>query len=78
MLATKIFGVFFGAFTYFVQRKAYTYHRYTFLAFGLLWVGIELTTAMKWNYSSGRILAQQPLSTRMSLARRWCGVRLSA
>src|SRR5438874_7183577 len=36
-----------GAFSYFVQRKGYTYHRYSLLAFGLLWAGIEFGLAMK-------------------------------
>jgi hypothetical protein len=40
-------GFLFGAASYFVQRKGYTYHRYTYLAFGLLWIGIEFTTAMR-------------------------------
>jgi len=36
-----------GAFSYFVQRKGYTYHRYSLLAFALLWAGIEFGLAMK-------------------------------
>jgi hypothetical protein len=40
-------GFFFGAFSYFIQRKGYDYHRIAYLCFGLLWVGIEFTTAMK-------------------------------
>lgn len=36
-----------GALTYFVQQKGYTYHRYSFLAFGLLWAGIEICMAMR-------------------------------
>jgi len=40
-------GVLLGAVSYFVQRKGYTYHRYPFLVFGLLWAGIELGIAMR-------------------------------
>jgi hypothetical protein len=40
-------GVLFGAVSYFVQGKGYTYHRYLFLAFALLWIGLELTSAMR-------------------------------
>jgi hypothetical protein len=36
-----------GALSYFVQRKGYTYHRYSMLAFALLWVGIEFCLAMQ-------------------------------
>ena len=36
-----------GALSYFAQRKGYTYHRYSFLAFGLLWAGMEFGLAMK-------------------------------
>jgi len=36
-----------GALSYFVQRKGYTYHRYSFLAFGLLWAGMEFGISMK-------------------------------
>jgi hypothetical protein len=40
-------GCVFGAVSYFVQRKGYTYHRYSYLAFALLWIGLEFTAAMK-------------------------------
>lgn len=36
-----------GALSYFAQRKGYTYHRYSFLAFALLWAGVEFGVAMK-------------------------------
>ncbi len=42
-----LLGVAFGAFSYFVQRKGYTHHRYTLVAFMLLWIAIELTLAMR-------------------------------
>jgi hypothetical protein len=40
-------GVVLGALSYFIQRKGYTYHRYSFLAFALLWFSIECAIAMK-------------------------------
>jgi hypothetical protein len=40
-------GAAFGAFSYFVQGKAYAHHRYTFVAFMLLWIALELTQAMR-------------------------------
>jgi hypothetical protein len=40
-------GFFFGAISYFVQHKGYDYHRIAYLCFGLLWVGLEFTSAMK-------------------------------
>src|ERR1035438_2233180 len=40
-------GVVLGALSYFVQRKGYTYHRYSFLAFALLWFGLECAIAIK-------------------------------
>jgi hypothetical protein len=40
-------GILFGAVSYFVQHKGYDYHRIAFLCFGLLWIGIEYTLAMK-------------------------------
>lgn len=39
-------GVGLGALSYFVQRKGYSYHRYSFLAFALLWFAIECSIAM--------------------------------
>ncbi|HEX3571372.1 MAG TPA: glycosyltransferase family 39 protein [Acidobacteriaceae bacterium] len=36
-----------GALSYFAQRKGYTYHRYSFVAFALLWAGVEFGLAMK-------------------------------
>jgi hypothetical protein len=49
-------GVVLGAFSYFIQRKGYTYHRYSFLAFALLWFAIECAIAIKakgWLRTSG-------------------------
>ena len=40
-------GFFFGAISYFVQGKGYDYHRIAYLCFGLLWIGLEFTAAMK-------------------------------
>jgi hypothetical protein len=40
-------GAAFGAFSYFVQGKAYAHHRYTCVAFMLLWIALELTQAMR-------------------------------
>ena len=40
-------GFLFGGISYFVQRKGYDYHRIEFLCFGLLWIGLEFTAAMK-------------------------------
>ena len=40
-------GAAFGAFSYLVQGKAYAYHRYTFVAFILLWIALELTQGMR-------------------------------
>ena len=40
-------GVLFGALSYFVQRKGFTYHRYSFMAFALLWFAVECTIAIK-------------------------------
>jgi hypothetical protein len=40
-------GVVLGALSYFVQRKGYTYHRYSFMAFALLWFGLECALAIK-------------------------------
>jgi hypothetical protein len=40
-------GVALGALSYFVQRKGYTYHRYSFLAFALLWFALECAIAIK-------------------------------
>ena len=36
-----------GALSYFIQRKGYTYHRYMFMGFALLWAGMELCIAMR-------------------------------
>jgi hypothetical protein len=38
---------FFGAFSYFVQRKGFQQHRYTFMAFLVLWAAIEIGLAMR-------------------------------
>jgi hypothetical protein len=40
-------GAAFGAFSYFLQGKSYAHHRYTFVAFTLLWIALELTQAMQ-------------------------------
>ena len=40
-------GFIFGGISYFIQGKGYDYHRIAFLSFGLLWIGLELTAAMK-------------------------------
>ncbi len=40
-------GVCFGAATFFVQQKGFSYHRYPFFAFFLLWAGIECTGAIR-------------------------------
>ena len=42
-----VVGATFGAFSYFLQGKGYAYHRYTFVAFLLLWIAIQLTLAMR-------------------------------
>ncbi|HKO20157.1 MAG TPA: glycosyltransferase family 39 protein [Acidobacteriaceae bacterium] len=51
-------GVLLGALAYFVQRKGYTYHRYPFMAFVLLWFGLECAVAMKavtWRRTLGAL-----------------------
>ncbi len=40
-------GFIFGAISYFVQRKGYDYHRVALVSFGLLWIGLEFTAALK-------------------------------
>ena len=40
-------GVALGALSYFIQRKGYTYHRYSFMAFALLWFAIECAIAIR-------------------------------
>jgi len=66
-------GFFFGGISYFAQRKGYDYHRITFLCFGLLWIGLELTAAMKnrgWRRNLGvlgmafGVLIMTPLNAR--------------
>ncbi|HZL29068.1 MAG TPA: glycosyltransferase family 39 protein [Acidobacteriaceae bacterium] len=46
-----------GAASYFLQGKGYVYHRYTFVVFLLLWVGLELADAMRradlWSRATG-------------------------
>jgi len=42
-----LLGVASGALSYFAQRKGFLYHRYMFVAFLLLWMGIELLLAMR-------------------------------
>jgi hypothetical protein len=41
------FGFIFGGFSYFIQHKGYDYHRIAYLCFGLLWIGLEFTAAIK-------------------------------
>jgi hypothetical protein len=51
-----LLGVAAGAFSYFAQRKGFLYHRYMFVAFLLLWMGIELLLAMRrtgWARAAG-------------------------
>jgi hypothetical protein len=51
-------GFLFGAVSYFVQRKGYDYHRISYLCFGLLWVGLDFTAAMKdrgWRRNLGAL-----------------------
>lgn len=53
---TILLGVAFGAFSYFVQRKGYSYHTYPLAAFVLLWAALELMIAMqtpKWTRAVG-------------------------
>lgn len=40
-------GAILGALSYFVQHKGYTYHRYSFMAFVLLWFAIECAITIK-------------------------------
>ena len=40
-------GFLFGILSYFLQHKGYGYHRIASVSFGLLWVGLELSIAMK-------------------------------
>ena len=40
-------GFLFGAISYFVQHKGYDYHRIAYVCFGLLWIGLEFTGALK-------------------------------
>lgn len=40
-------GAAFGALSYFVQGKGYAYHRYTFSAFVLLWIAVQLIIAVR-------------------------------
>ncbi|HEY0760287.1 MAG TPA: hypothetical protein VGD59_13630 [Acidisarcina sp.] len=42
-----LLGVAGGAFSFLVQGKGYTYQRYPFVAFALLWVAIEFTRALR-------------------------------
>jgi hypothetical protein len=49
-------GVLFGGISYFIQRKGYDYHRIALVCFGLLWIGLEFTAAMKdrgWRRNAG-------------------------
>ncbi len=40
-------GFLFGGMSYFFQHKGYDYHRIAFVCFGLLWIGLEFTAALK-------------------------------
>jgi hypothetical protein len=40
-------GFLFGGVSYFFQHKGYDYHRIAFVCFGLLWIGLEFTAALK-------------------------------
>lgn len=42
-----LLGVVFGGFSYFVQRKGFLYHRYALVGFLLLYMGVELSLAMR-------------------------------
>lgn len=44
-----VLGICFGAVSYIAQGKTFEHHRYTFLAFVLLWLGLALTKAMRSN-----------------------------
>jgi hypothetical protein len=46
-------GVIFGLASYFIQTKGFTYHRYPFVTFALLWCGMEFTVALR----RGRLIA---------------------
>jgi len=50
-------GAAFGALSYFVQGKGYAYHRYTFAAFALLWIAIQLTIATREASAWGKVVA---------------------
>jgi hypothetical protein len=66
-------GFLFGGISYFIQRKGYDYHRIAFVCFGLLWIGLEFTAAMKdrgWRRNVGvvgiafGVLMMVPLNAR--------------
>jgi hypothetical protein len=40
-------GIFLGLASYFLQAKGFIYHRYPFVAFALLWSGLEFVIALK-------------------------------
>ena len=44
-------GMILGLVSYFAQAKGFEYHRYPFVAFALLWCGMEFTTALKMRKS---------------------------
>lgn len=48
-------GVAFGAFSFLLQRKGYFYHRYTIVAFSLLWLSVELFGALRHSVLSARV-----------------------
>ena len=71
-------GFIFGGISYFVQRKGYDYHRVAYLSFGLLWIGLEFTAALKdrgWRRNVGvagmafGVLMILPLNARKVHAR---------
>lgn len=50
-----LLGAAFGAFSFLLQRKGYFYHRYTVLAFTLLWLSVELSGALRRSQLSARV-----------------------
>ncbi len=42
-----VVGVICGLGSYFIQHKGYTYHRYPFVAFALIWIGLECVVALR-------------------------------
>lgn len=50
-----LLGAAFGAFSFLLQRKGYFYHRYTVLAFVLLWLSVELSGALRESLIPARV-----------------------